>query len=62
MQAAQNADFRPIWPVEHGGRASDCVDTIMASHAGRVLKMTGGGVLEFGGSGGNETNEPRENE
>jgi len=34
----------------------------VASHTGRILKTTGDGLPEFGGPGGNESNEPPENE
>ena len=34
----------------------------MAGHTGWILGATGGGLLEFEGSGGNKSNEPPENE
>src|SRR6266702_8169044 len=35
---------------------------IVTSNTGRILKTTGDGLPEFGGSGGNRPNELRENE
>jgi hypothetical protein len=34
----------------------------MGSYTGRILKTTGEGLLEFGGSGANESNNPPEDE
>src|SRR5712691_11779570 len=37
-------------------------DPIVSSHTGRILKTTGDGRQECGGSGGNKSNEPPEDE
>ncbi len=44
------------------GEHRTAVDAIVASHTVWILKTTGDGLLEFGGPGGNEPNEPPENE
>src|SRR5262249_48212381 len=58
--ALSNADWRPSWGVRGVGAAHrTAVDPIVASHTGRPR---GHALLEFGGSGGDESNKPPEGE